>query len=88
MWPDGSLAGVMDGRITLGLYMVCNLHACIMIVALFPSLGGIFYFNAVARLPFFAAKYSFGFAFSCDMVVSILFKQQLDVCINACGKTL
>ena len=60
-----------------------------MIVAPSPSLNGIFYFNAVARLPFLAAKkYSFDLAFSCDMVASMIFKQQLDACVNACSKTL
>ena len=70
MWPGGNLAGVMDGRITFRMYMVRNIHACSIIVAPFPSLRGIFSFNALARLPFFATKYSFDLTFICFFINS------------------
>ena len=53
MWPDRDRAGVIDVSIPLGMDMVSNLHACYMIVASFPRLCGIFFFNAAAGLPFF-----------------------------------
>ena len=51
--PERDRTGVIDGRIPLGMDMVSNLHACYMIIASFPRLCGIFFFNAVAGLPFF-----------------------------------